>query len=573
MIGKYSALQPGAAAKLGKRYGFLLVLIDPGRNERTIAGSGIERVDEIAVAEHTPLYYCSLVEGRSANFAGRELFVLDRPWGGMLSRVVLYALALLLCTLIFARVRSRRVRQAVLLIASYALYFSWGAWFGAVLLASTGMNYLISQWLRRNRSGIILWIGIVLNLALLSTFKYLPEAAVHIPFSSLQTFSHLALPLGISFWTFQAMSYLFDTYQGEEIDPSLFEFALYMVFFPVTISGPVCRMPEMLPQFRSESALRWDDIARGLQRIAIGVFMMQLARLLGQGILGGDGIVSGFDHSARWSGTDVWCLAFGYGLQLFFDFAGYSHIAIGAAKVLGITLPENFARPFHSTSVSMFWTRWHMSLSFWIRDYVFFPLMQMRREIWWRNLAFVISMILFGLWHKATVPFLLWGSFHGVLLVLHRQVEGLERKYDWEPPQGPWTALSWVSTISLVSLGWIFFRSNTLAEARGMLAAVLSPANYQTHFLSGSLYLLVLALAFGYAGAQVVIDTLNQYSTEPTSAESESMNTAPPSGFLALAARWRWFWILPLYVLGMIFLSLATLTQGTSTAQFMYGNF
>ena len=320
--------------------------------------------------------------------------------------------------------------------------------------------------------------------------------------------------------------------------------------------------------------MRWDDIARGLQRIAIGVFMMQLARLLGQGILAGDGIVSGFDHSARWSGTDVWCLAFGYGLQLFFDFAGYSHIAIGAAKVLGITLPENFARPFHSTSASIFWTRWHMSLSFWIRDYVFFPLAADAP----RNMVaksgvcnFDDSIRPVAQSHRAlpAVGLLFTASFWSCIA----RLQGLERKYDWEPPQGPWTALSWVSTISLVSLGWIFFRSNTLAEARGMLAAVLSPANYQTHFLSGSLYLLVLALAFGYAGAQVVIDTLNQYSTEPTSAESESMNTAPPSGFLALAARWRWFWILPLYVLGMIFLSLATLTQGTSTAQFMYGNF
>ena len=130
--------------------------------------------------------------------------------------------------------------------------------------------------------------------------------------------------------------------------------------------------------------------------------MMQLARLLGQGILSGDGINRGFDHVTRWSGTDVWCLAFGYGLQLFFDFAGYSHIAIGAAQALGFTLPENFARPFQSTTPSIFWTRWHMSLSFWIRDYVFLPLAMLRREMWWRNLALVLSMILFGLWHKAT---------------------------------------------------------------------------------------------------------------------------------------------------------------------------
>ncbi len=485
-----------------------------------------------------------------------------------MSRYILYALALLLCTVIFAKVRSRPVRQTVLLIASYTLYISWGPWFVAVLLTSTLMNYLLGVWLHRKRSGLILSVGILLNLVLLSTFKYLPEAAIHLPASSLQRFSHLALPLGISFWTFQAMSYLFDIYQGEIIEPSLFEFALYMVFFPVTISGPVCRMSEMLPQFRSESALRWDDIGRGFQRIATGVFMMQLAKLLGQGILGGDGIFSGFDHLTRWTGADVWCLAFGYGLQLFFDFAGYSHIAIGAAKVLGFTVPENFVRPFQSTSASMFWTRWHMSLSFWIRDYVFFPLMQMRREAWWRNMAFVVSMILFGLWHKASLLFLLWGCYHGVLLVLHRQIEGLERKYDWTPPEGPWNVLSWITTISLVSLGWIFFRANSLQQAREMLSSVLSPASYFSHFLSGSLYLLILTLGLGYAVVLLAIEMLNRHSIEP----EPSSETAHP-GFIALLARWRWFWIPTLYVLVSLFLLIVTLSQGASTAQFMYRNF
>ncbi|MGB8734397.1 MAG: MBOAT family O-acyltransferase [Candidatus Sulfotelmatobacter sp.] len=485
-----------------------------------------------------------------------------------MSRYILYALALLLCTVIFAKVRSRPVRQTILLIASYILYLSWGAWFVAVLLTSTLLNYALGAWLRRKQTGVGLSIGILLNLALLSSFKYLPEAGIQLPLSSLQRFSHLALPLGISFWTFQAMSYLFDIYQGEVIEPSLFEFALYMVFFPVTISGPVCRMSEMLPQFRSESALRWDDIGRGFQRIATGVFMMQLAKLLGQGILGGDGIFSGFDHLTRWTGADVWCLIFGYGLQLFFDFAGYSHIAIGAAKVLGFTVPENFARPFQSTSVSMFWTRWHMSLSFWIRDYVFFPLMQMRREAWWRNMAFVVSMILFGLWHKANILFLLWGCYHGVLLVLHRQIEGLERKYDWTPPEGPWNAFSWITTISFVSLGWIFFRANSLRQAREMLSAVLSPASYFSHFLSGSLYLLILTLGLGYAVVLLAIEMLNRHSIEP----EPSSETAHP-GFIALLARWRWFWIPTLYVLVSLFLLIVTLSQGASTAQFMYRNF
>src|SRR6266516_2145525 len=172
--------------------------------------------------------------------------------GGALFQTIAYVVGFLICVLVFAKVQSPGVRQAVLLVASYALYLTWVPWFAAVLFASTVMNYLVGEWLRRNPSGLPLATGIVLNLALLSVFKYLPEAAVRLPFSSLQRFAHLALPLGISFWTFQALSYLLDLYREEELDPSFVEFALYMAFFPVTISGPVCRMPDMLPQFRSE---------------------------------------------------------------------------------------------------------------------------------------------------------------------------------------------------------------------------------------------------------------------------------------------------------------------------------
>src|SRR5271157_4419346 len=154
---------------------------------------------------------------------------------------------LLLGVVVFAKVRSRRIRQAVLLVGSYALYVTWGIWFAAVLLTSTVMNFFLGRWLRQKPSSLILWTGILLNLALLGSFKYLPEIAGSVPLSSLESFAHLALPLGISFWTFQAMSYLLDLYRGEELDPSFAEFALYMVFFPVAISGPICRMPEMLP--------------------------------------------------------------------------------------------------------------------------------------------------------------------------------------------------------------------------------------------------------------------------------------------------------------------------------------
>src|ERR1039457_2538700 len=333
-----------------------------------------------------------------------------------------------------------------------------------------------------------------------------------------------------------------------------------MVFFPVTISGPICRMPDMLPQFRSQKPTRWNDVGRGLTRVATGVFMVQLAKLLGQGILGGDGITTGFDRVTHWSGTDVWCLALGYGLQLFLDFAGYSHIAIGAAQALGFTVPENFARPFQSTNPSVFWTRWHMSLSFWIRDYVFLPLAMLRREVWWRNLALVIAMVLFGLWHKGSILFVLWGSYQGILLVLHRQWQALQRRLKWEPPAAIWTPISWSVTMALISAGWILFRANSLPQATPILAAVASPASYLDHILPRSLYLLVAGLAIAYATVLFVIDSLNRYA--------ERQGTR--SEILQVMVRERWVWVAPMWAAASLLVVTMMERQSGAANVFMY---
>ncbi|HEV2395353.1 MAG TPA: MBOAT family O-acyltransferase [Candidatus Sulfotelmatobacter sp.] len=474
-----------------------------------------------------------------------------------------YLVIFIVCVIVLAASHSRIARQAVLVVSSLALYLTWQPWFAAVLLISVVGNFLFGKWLRRSPDWVPLSSGILFNLALLSIFKYVPELAGRI--IALHGFAAIALPLGISFWTFQAMSYLFDLYRGEELDPSFLEFALYMVFFPVSISGPVCRLPNMLPQFRSERRTAWSEIMQGLRRIAIGIFMMQLAKLLGQGILAGDGVNRGFDRLTHWSGLDVWCLAFGYGLQLFFDFAGYSHIAIGAAKALGIVVPENFARPFQSTSPSIFWTRWHMSLSFWIRDYVFLFLIVLRRDAIWRNFVFIFSMVLFGLWHRASLLFFIWGTYHGVLLVVHRQIEALERKYDWTPPP-LWNPLSWIITMCAISLGWIFFRANSLAQAKEMLTSVFSASSYGSRYLSGSLYALVGTLAVGYALVSWITALLWHYEAKEETPDASGRFT----GWLA---RSRWYWVTPLYVLAMLFVLMVTLGQSDSAAQFMYRGF
>jgi alginate O-acetyltransferase complex protein AlgI len=472
---------------------------------------------------------------------------------------LLYALGLILALLTLARAHSRSALQIVLLAISYVLYLTWGPWFLAVLVASTVVNFVVGRAMQRKPSAGLLWLGLAFNLLLLGFFKYLPAAAVSVPLASLQRFSHLVLPLGISFWTFQAMSYLLDLYRGEELEPSFVEFALYMAFFPVTVSGPICRIPDMLPQFRSDAPPTREDRARGLSRIATGVLMMQIARLLGQGVMAGQGIDAGFDRLHGWSGLDVWLLALGYGLQIFFDFAGYSHLAIGAARMMGFTVPKNFARPFASTTPSIFWTRWHMSLSFWIRDYVFLPLAMLSRGEWWRKLCLLIAMMLFGIWHNATVLFVLFGAYHGVLLIAHRQLQEVQRRAGRQVSSQGFSALSWVVTMALVNLGWIWFRAGSLAQVGQMFAALASPASYARHELHASLYLLVGTLAAGYAATLFVIDWLDAYCERSQLGE-----------VAAIALRERWSWLAPMWAVACVLVTTLMPHEGRAANVFMY---
>jgi alginate O-acetyltransferase complex protein AlgI len=406
---------------------------------------------------------------------------------------------LVVCSFAFS-VRSPRARQTLLLIASYVFYASWGLGFLAILIGSSLMNHALGGFVRRRPAVGRLWIGVIANLVLLGLFKY----GIHLTGTAITSsegfFQQFTMPVGISFWTFQAISYLVDLYREEEISPTLLEFSLYMAFWPTVLAGPVCRLPAMLPQFREASRASWDDISAGTRRIVIGLFMkVVLAQFLMTGFNPGEGVAAGFDQIARgWGGTDVWLLAIGFGFQLFFDFAGYSHIVIGTARLFGIRLAENFDRPYFSTTPSVFWTRWHMSLSFWIRDYVFLPLATARRELWWRNFALIAAMTLFGLWHEATLPFIVWGAYQGVLLVAHRQGQQLRRRMGLSWLNGRGALVSWAITFALISLGWIFFRAQDLHQAITMLKAVLSPASYGQLTLRPNFYIVTPLVVGGY---------------------------------------------------------------------------
>lgn len=428
-----------------------------------------------------------------------------------------YLLFALIVWLVALPVRSARPRQALLLAASYIFYASWGLGFLAVLVTSSLVNYGLGTMLRRQPSSRRLQVGIGFNLLLLIVFKYthqLTTPAQSEMFSNL--LGSIIMPVGISFWTFQALSYLFDLYREEELDPSLMEFCLYMAFWPTVLSGPVCRLPDMLPQFREAPRPVWDDVAEGTRRIVMGLFMkVVLAQFLMTGFNAGEGVAAGFDQIAQgWGGLDVWLLAVGFGFQLFFDFAGYSHIVIGTARLFGIRLAENFDHPYLSATPSIFWTRWHMSLSFWIRDYIFLPLATARRATWWRSFALVFAMTLFGLWHEASLTFLIWGAYQGFLLLAHRKGQQIKRKLNinWSSPVSAFA--SWALTFALVSLGWILFRAQTFGQALVMLKAVFQPFSYAQLSLRPNFYIvtsLVVAGYFAYIGIESLLAHLDKH--------------------------------------------------------------
>jgi alginate O-acetyltransferase complex protein AlgI len=444
----------------------------------------------------------------------------------------------------------------------------WGVWFVAVLIVSSLMNYALGYYLRRSPTPKRLWLGLVLNIALLSIFKYLPLIGTVIHDSPIYIIGRIVMPIGMSFWTFQALSYLFDLFREDDVDPSLLEFCLYMAFWPTVLSGPICRMPRMLPQFRATWAPTVDGLAAGAQRIVIGVLMIALSQLLGAGLRPGRGVDYAFTLPAhQLSGLDVWILILAYGFQLFFSFCGYSHLVIGAARVFGFELQENFSRPFLSTSTSEFWTRWHMSLSFWIRDYVFFPLATLRAEVWWRNLSLVIAMFIFGLWHKGSILFMIWGIYHGLLLVLHRQWQQVECRAGLRLPGYIKAPFAWAVTFAGVSIGWIFFRAENLQQAANMFRIALSPGGFLSVSLPVSLYWLLLMLGGGYFVTMGVARALDRWGSEDNAvASAMSVRRA-----LYVVARDRWVWLVPLSVVGSIYLFLLFRPNLTAAYPTLYG--
>jgi alginate O-acetyltransferase complex protein AlgI len=438
--------------------------------------------------------------------------------------VISYCLFALL--VVGAMMVKRRVpRQLMLLSASYLFYSVWGLAFLAILVSSSLFNFFYGEFLKRRPSLARLTGGVAANVLLLAFFKG-TLLAIFVNSHAMDALRGIGMPLGISFWTFQALSYLFDIYREEELDPTPVEFCLYMAFWPTVVMGPICRLGNMLPQFREVRVVSSENVLIGSKRILMGLVMkLGISQILAVGLVAGTGVSAAFDQqSVPYGGLDVWFLAIGYGLQLFFDFAGYSHIVIGAARLFGFELAENFNSPFIASTPSEFWTRWHMTLTSWIRDYVFVPMATLRRDVWWRYAALLFSMTLFGLWHGAKATFILWGVYEGALLVIHRMVQQFRRNRSVNLPVPLDGALSWLVTFLAVSLGWIFFRSRDLGQAMNMLGSTLSPGSYLHPVLPASYFFLVSAVFIAYIAHKTILaPTLARLKEATTPAASQRL--------------------------------------------------
>ena len=369
-------------------------------------------------------------------------------------------------------------RRLILLAASYFFYMSWIPKYALILAALTAIDYSAALWIARSRSPrarkMALITSLSANLGLLGFFKYYNFFAAgiaqigHLPPGTFAL--SIILPLGISFHTFQSMSYVIDVYRGEQQPiTNAIDYALYISFFPQLVAGPIVRARDFFGDLYHWRRPGSADVLRGLllvllgltKKMAIADQFAQIANGYFQDVTGHAGMLT------AWSGVTA------FGVQIYFDFSGYTDMAIGMARLLGFHFPVNFRRPYLAASITDFWRRWHISLSSWLRDYLYIPAGGNRHGAvkTYRNL--MLTMLLGGLWHGASWNFVIWGGYHGALLSIERML-GVKRA-----PAGKRSILHplrMLFTFGLVTLGWVFFRAPTLASATHVFGQMFTGA-------------------------------------------------------------------------------------------------
>jgi alginate O-acetyltransferase complex protein AlgI len=368
-----------------------------------------------------------------------------------------------------------------ILAAGYFFYAFWG-WKYAILLAGyTLATWLLGWWLASvsRRRGWVLALALVIDLLPLAFFKYygfisfnLAELFHWFGLSGTASLMQVAIPVGISFTTFRGVGYLVDVYRGTSERASLLDFGLFMSFFPYLAAGPITRTGELLPQFKTRGSAREIDVTKALYLIALGLAKkVVIGDFLARSLV--DGV---FSAPGQYSSLDVVVGIHAYAVQIYCDFSGYSDMAIGIALLLGFVLPVNFNRPYTATSMRDFWRRWHITLSSWLRDYLYIPMGGNRRGrmATYRNV--VITMVLAGLWHGAGWTFLAWGALHGAALAVEHLLADRRKRRGLGPAAPGWfgVAARRVATLEFVVLAWVFFRADSISAAGRVIAATFT---------------------------------------------------------------------------------------------------
>ncbi|HEY9712801.1 MAG TPA: MBOAT family O-acyltransferase [Chroococcales cyanobacterium] len=373
----------------------------------------------------------------------------------------------------------QRWRVPILLLASYIFYMSWRPAFILLIIGLTLVNYFLGNaiWRAEEEKKRKLWLtlAVIVNLATLGFFKYayflddlarMVFAPLHVSVPALPF--DIMLPLGISFFVFEFIHYVTDIYRGSEPIKSFLSFALFASFFPTQIAGPIKRFQDFIPQFLSPAKFSIECFDEGIALILMGLFKKVLiADNLSFFVQGG------FTHPEQFTGLDLWLFTYAFAFQIYFDFSGYTDIARGSAQLFGYKVPINFNLPYLASSIAEFWHRWHISLSTWLRDYLFIPLGGSRCSRWLTSRNLLITMTLGGLWHGAAMHFVVWGLYHGAMLVAHRELKRLREASQWLTKLFASTigrCLSVLLTFHVVCVGWVLFRADTMPLAAQALS-------------------------------------------------------------------------------------------------------
>ena len=351
---------------------------------------------------------------------------------------------------------------------------SWKPVYGLLILGLTAMNYALGLWMARSRAHrkALLIVTISANLLVLAIFKYayftvdvmnqaLSPLGGHVPNITWQ----IILPLGISFFVFEFIHYISDIYRGDKPIKSFWQFALFPSFFPTQIAGPIKRYQDFIPQLNEEKHLKLRDLDEGFKLIIFGLFKKVIfADNLAVAV------ASAFSHPEMLSGMDLWLAVYAFAFQIYFDFSGYTDIARGSAQLFGFKVPINFSLPYLAGSITEFWHRWHISLSTWLKDYLYIPLggSKAGKSKWFTYRNLFLTMLLGGLWHGAAMHFVVWGAYQGLLLILHKEfrrvsepIPLVRRMLD----NAVGKLVSIVVTFHAVCIGWVFFRAETFESA------------------------------------------------------------------------------------------------------------